>query len=280
MRAGARQFWASFLLTLGVLMPMIWCSFLWYDHSRAAAPAAQPQSGVPITAGSRETMNILLAVAPGGGVAEPHLALVALDCPGNSITVCVLPGDVSLLTPGGSAITLAESYRTAGPARAAQLLAETLEIPQPYYLAATAAGWENLLGHGARVDTTRLLDDARRDKLGLESAVAELTVSRAVTLAEAVTPARQRDGLEEIIWDAFARQCREGLASLPDAIRAQSSTLLCSLSAADLLRLDKALAHLATAEVAVETALIPGSRAGSRYMLNGESLTFAAALPG
>lgn len=278
MRAGARQFWASFFLTLGVLLPLVWCSFLWMDHARGTAPTVQAQSGVPLTPGSRETMTVLLAVAPAAPDQRPHLALAVLDCPRGRVSLCALPGDVSLLTPDGGTVTLAESYRTAGPARAAQLLAATLEIEQPAYLAATPAGWDALLRRAVRLDTTSLLETKQREKLGLEHAVAELTVQEAAALLEQPLPARVRDGLETALWDAFVCQCREELDRLPDAIRAHSSTLLCSLTAADLLRLDKALAYLAGTESRGEAAQMPGSRAGDRYLLDEKSLAFAAKL--
>lgn len=280
MRAGTKQFWASFLITLGVLLPLTWCSLLWYDTTRQSAPTARDESSLPIAAGSRESLHLLAAVAPAAPGQQPHLALVGLDGPGCRITVCALPGDTSLLTPDGGSVTLAESYLAAGPARAAQLLGDTLDISIPLYLAATPAGWDLLLGRTARLDTSSLLTDAQRRRLGLENAVTELSVAAAAALLEESLPAREKEALETALWDAFARQSREGLGALPDAIRTQSSRLLTSLGATELLRLDKLLPYLAGAEAAVTTLTVPGSRAGSLYLLNEESLAFAAGLPG
>lgn len=183
MRTGLKPFFISFLITLGVLLPFVWCGTLYYDTAHSSAePAAQPQSGVPILSGSQDSGAFLIALAPWQECPAPSLAILRLDCPQAAISVCLLPSGTVVRSPGGSA-TLAQSYLTAGPGRAAQLLCETLELPPLSYVAATPGGWALLLGDPVlRLDTASLLTPAQRTALGLEGAVGQLSLPQAAAL--------------------------------------------------------------------------------------------------
>lgn len=285
MRTGWKPFFFSFLITLGVLLPFVWCSTLYYDTAHSSAePAAQPQSGVPILSGSQDSGAFLIALAPWQECPAPSLAILRLDCPQAAISVCLLPPGTVVRSPGGSA-TLAQSYLAAGPGRAAQLLCETLELPPLSYVAATPGGWALLLGEPVlRLDTASLLTPAQRTALGLEGAVGQLSLPQAAALCAHgadLLPAESALKLRLAVWENALQQCRPQLAPLADAMRAQSSQLLTSLSATELLRLEKMLRFLSDAEsVSVRVQTMPGKAEGQRFALNEQSLALAAQLAG
>ena len=285
MRTGWKPFFISFLITLGVLLPFVWCGTLYYDTAHSSAePAAQPQSGVPILSGSQDSGAFLIALAPWQECPAPSLAILRLDCPQAAISVCLLPPGTVVRSPGGSA-TLAQSYLTAGPGRAAQLLCETLELPPLSYVAATPDGWALLLGDPVlRLDAASLLTPAQRTALGLEGAVGQLSLPQAAALcapAADLLPAESALKLRLAVWENTLQQCRPQLALLADAMRAQSSQLLTSLSATELLRLEKMLRFLSGAEsVSVRVQTMPGKAEGQRFALNEQSLALAAQLAG
>ena len=285
MRTGWKPFFFSFLITLGVLLPFVWCSTLYYDTAHSSAePAAQPQSGVPILSGSQDSGAFLIALAPWQECPTPSLAILRLDCPQAAISVCLLPPGTVVRSPGGSA-TLAQSYLAAGPGRAAQLLCETLELPPLSYVAATPGDWALLLGEPVlRLDTASLLTPAQRTALGLESAVGQLSLPQAAALcahSADLLPAESALKLRLAVWENALQQCRPQLAPLADAMRAQSSQLLTSLSATELLRLEKMLRFLSDAEsVSVRVQTMPGKAEGQRFALNEQSLALAAQLAG
>lgn len=285
MRTGWKPFFISFLITLGVLLPFVWCSTLYYDTAHSSAePAAQPQSGVPILSGSQDSGAFLIALAPWQECPTPSLAILRLDCPQAAISVCLLPPGTVVRSPGGSA-TLAQSYLAAGPGRAAQLLCETLELPPLSYVAATPGGWALLLSEPVlRLDTASLLTPAQRTALGLEGAVGQLSLPQAAALCAHgadLLPAESALKLRLAVWENALQQCRPQLAPLADAMRAQSSQLLTSLSATELLRLEKMLRFLSDAEsVSVRVQTMPGKAEGQRFALNEQSLALAAQLAG
>ena len=285
MRTGWKPFFISFLITLGVLLPFVWCGTLYYDTAHSSAePAAQPQSGVPILSGSQDSGAFLIALAPWQECPTPSLAILRLDCPQAAISVCLLPPGTVVRSPGGSA-TLAQSYLAAGPGRAAQLLCETLELPPLSYVAATPGDWALLLGEPVlRLDTASLLTPAQRTALGLEGAVGQLSLPQAAALCAHgadLLPAESALKLRLAVWENALQQCRPQLAPLADAMRAQSSQLLTSLSATELLRLEKMLRFLSDAEsVSVRVQTMPGKAEGQRFALNEQSLALAAQLAG
>ena len=285
MRTGWKPFFFSFLITLGVLLPFVWCGTLYYDTAHSSAePAAQPQSGVPILSGSQDSGAFLIALAPWQECPSPSLAILRLDCPQAAISVCLLPPGTVVRSPGGSA-TLAQSYLAAGPGRAAQLLCETLALPPLSYVAAAPGGWALLLGEPVlRLDTASLLTPAQRTALGLESAVGQLSLPQAAALcahSADLLPAESALKLRLAVWENALQQCRPQLALLADAMRAQSSQLLTSLSATELLRLEKMLRFLSDAEsVSVRVQTMPGKAEGQRFALNEQSLALAAQLAG
>lgn len=253
---GPRAFWLAFFITLGVVVPLLGSFALtavWQKQD--AAPAQQPQSGVPIrTPGPRHCGTALVAVAG----QRPAFVLLRLDARENAVTLQAVPGE-SVLQGQSGPVLLAESYAAAGPARACALLSETLGIPIDRYLALTpdtlAAALE---GAGSvRLNLTGLLSEAEQAALGLAGPVQEYDPAAAAAFLagqDAALPPDRAGSLRAGLWEAYLRQNLERLpAALPDGLRGVSGRLLTDLSAEDLYTLAQTLDFLAGAGQAQRT---------------------------
>ena len=279
MRAsGGRIFWASFLLTLAVIGPLLGLFAFWgVQQNRQAVQTQQAQSGVPIQRPG--SLSLLLAVAG----ERPAFVLARLDGASPAFRLVVVPGETVVLDGQGQPITLAESYAAAGPARAGNLLAATLGIQLDRYLAATPAVWgQSLSGLGqARVNLSPLLDEAQRRALGV-AAVAQLDAAEAVNLLQGTNLTGPPLGrLRAAVWQAFALQSQGSLAeAVPQGLRRCSGDLLTDLTALDLEELGRVLAQLTDASCSPQADLLPGrwDERTARYELEEDALTFAQAL--
>lgn len=291
MRSGKGLFWQSLFLTLLLLVPMVAAvSFFSAQRSRQQAlkQAAAAQSGVQEPAGARTTMRLLLAVQG----EEPAFLLCRVDAPARTITFCGVPGNTVVSAPTGET-TMAECYMAAGPARAAQLLADTLGLAPDFYFAATAATYAAIVGEdaAARLDTAGLLTAEQRACLSLggeaQSTVAELTAAATADFLENarlqadLSPASAAR-LRAAAWAAYLRQTPDLLKTIPEGMRSVSARTLTDMTAQDLYSLEGALAYLAgqTART-VEYTLLPGTqRITGEYALDGDSLETARELLG
>ena len=248
MRAsGGRIFWASFLLTLAVIGPLLGLFAFWgVQQNRRAVQTQQAPIQRP------GSLSLLLAVAGD----RPAFVLARLDGASPAFRLVVVPGETVVLDGQGQPITLAESYAAAGPARAGNLLAATLGIQLDRYLAATPAVWgQSLSGLGqTRVNLSPLLDEAQRRALGV-AAVAQLDAAEAANLLQGTDLTGPPLGrLRAAVWQAFALQSQGSLAeAVPQGLRRCSGDLLTDLTA----RWDERTA---------------------RYELEEDALTFAQAL--
>ena len=139
-----RLFFSALALTLLLLLPMV--GLVEYfamqrqmqERVRRANAAG---TAVQVDPASRYMGSLLLAVQK----EEPEFILLRMDAPAATLTLCGLPGNMQLAAPSGTT-TLAAAYLAAGPARAAQLLGDTLGTAPQHYLAATpscyASFWE------------------------------------------------------------------------------------------------------------------------------------------
>lgn len=254
MRAtGPKAFWLSFFITLGVVLPLMGSFALWAVwQNKDAAPAQQPQSGVPVrTPGPEHCYSLLITVA----CEQPAFVLLRLDAVQNALTVEALPGQSVLLGQAGS-VLLADSYAAAGPARAAELLAETLNIPIDRYLALTPEALCAALKDAGlvRLNLTGLLTEEEQAELGLAGPVQEYSPETAAEFLagmDARLPPERAGALRAAIWEAFLRQNLETLpAALPNGLRSVSSRLLTNLTAADLYTLGQTLNFLAAGPAA------------------------------
>ena len=244
-------FFQSLLLTLLIVLPMMGgvVYFAARRGERQAAEAAAAGTTLAEQAGARSTHRLLLAVQG----EEPAFLLLRLDGPAQQALFCALPGEMQLQAPAGTT-TLAACYLTAGPARAAKLLGDTLGIAPDAYLAATAAGFADLWGDGPaiRFDTAAVLEEAVRAELGYgQDSLAELDAAAAPEFLQAAAraglPPPALAQARAAVWAAYFRQGQPNLAALPDAVRAASARLLTDLTAQDLARLEETLTWLSGA---------------------------------
>ncbi|HJD21869.1 MAG TPA: hypothetical protein H9915_08670 [Candidatus Gemmiger faecigallinarum] len=275
MRSRKGLFWRSLFLTLLVLVPMS-AAVLFFSGQRQRQAqlelaAAAGRGEVGVDAGAQNTHRILLAVQN----ETPEFLLLRIDAPARTITFCAVPGQTQVDAPQGST-TLADCYLTAGPARAAQLLASTLETGPDAYFAATPDTYAELIGGDATAtfDTAAVLSLERRRELGYgEDHVAELTPADTETFLQTLRPGmtvRNAASLRAAVWSAYLRQNPARLSLLVDAAREQSARTLTDLTAQDLQEIGQTLAYLADrTETTVEYTVLSGAETPAGYLLDG-----------
>ncbi|TCL60791.1 hypothetical protein [Allofournierella massiliensis] len=281
MQSGPKAFWLSFFLTLAILVPLLG-GFVLYGlwQQSTAAPAQITQSGVPVASPSQENDHTLfVAVA----AEEPGFVLLRLDGMNNVIRICPVPAVSVVSAPGGPTL-LRDSYSSAGPGRAAELLSQTLNIQIDRYLAITPASlgtaWNGM--EPPRVNLTGLLEPQELAALGLsEDPVVSLAPESASEFlaklkGEGVPPARL-ERIRGAVWDAALRQQLPGLSTtLIEGLRKASSTLLSNLTLTDLYDMQDTLEFLARQQAQVEAQVVPGRWEGEeRYEFTEDSVAFA-----
>lgn len=262
MRSRTALFLESLILTLLLLLPMIGVVQFFAVQRRQQEELRQANaadSGVVVDPGSKVVRTVLTAVQQ----ENPAFVLVRVDAPAAAITFCALPGSMQVAAPAGTT-TLADCYLTAGPARAVQLLGETVGAQPDRYLAATPAVLAGLWPDGitARLDTAAYLTEDAREQKGLtDQTVLEIPPATAETaLADlgadqtAPTAARLRAGY----WCALFRQHPEQLPELVSGLRSAASRTLTDLPAQELNELEQAFRYLAgLPEITVDTEALP-----------------------
>ena len=282
MQNGPKAFWLSFFLTLAILVPLLGGFVLYGLWQRStAAPAQIAQSGVPIGSPTQENDHTLfVAVA----AEQPGFVLLRLDGVNNIIRVCPVPAASVVSAPSGPTL-LRDSYASAGPGRAAELLSQTLNIQIDRYLAiapaSLATAWNGM--EPPRVNLTGLLEPQELAALGLsEDPVVSLAPESASEFlakleGEGVPPARL-ERIRGAVWDAALRQQLPSLATtLIEGLRKASSTLLSDLTLTDLYDLQDTLDWLARRQAQVEMEVIPGrwGEDGERYEFTEDSIANA-----
>ena len=279
-KSGARAFWVAFFLTLAILMPLLGALIFYsaWQGGAAAAPAAESQAGVPVDKpGAANDLTALAVVA----AEEPSFVLVRLNALENEITLCPVPAESVLLGPTG-AVLLADSYASAGPARAAQLLASTLNIVIDRYIAIAPASLAEAWGELApvRVNLTGLLEQSELDALGLAAdPVVSLEPGQATAFVAALQlPVAREARVRGAVWQAAFRHQLEALpTALPAGPRAARGGLLTDLTATDLYDLGDTLGFLARGQAAVTAETVPGryDKQSGRYDFAQDSIAFA-----
>lgn len=283
MQNGPKAYWLSFFLTLAILIPLLG-GFVLYGlwQQDTAAPAQIAQSGVPVGSPTQENDHTLfVAVA----AEEPGFVLLRLDGVNNSIRVCPVPAASVVSAPSGPTL-LRDSYASAGPGRAAELLSQTLNIQIDRYLAiapaSLATAWNGM--EPPRVNLTGLLEPQELAALGLsEDPVVSLAPENASEFLakltdEGVPPARL-ERIRGAVWDAALRQQLEGLSTtLIEGLRKASSTLLSDLTLTDLYDIQDTLDWLARRQAPVEMEVLPGrwGEGGARYEFTEDSMASAS----
>lgn len=254
MRSKRGIFWYSLGLTLLLLLPMVLTVAFFtdqYQKQLLLRQASAADSTLHIEPGAQDRFALLLVVQQ----EDPAFVLARVDGPGQTVTLCALPGSLQVSAPAGTT-TLAECALSAGAGRAAQLLCNTVATgetaaPALHYIAATPATWAACAGKNAsvRFDTAALLGPEVRKRLGYgDDPVASCTAAQAgeliAKLESGLTGAGERCTARAAVWSAFARQDPDLLAALPEGLRSQSARLLTDLLADDLNNLEATLTYL------------------------------------
>ena len=237
-----RLFFSALALTLLLLLPMVGLVEYFAMQRQMQERVRRANAAGPA---SRYMGSLLLAVQK----EEPEFILLRMDAPAATLTLCGLPGNMQLAAPSGTT-TLAAAYLAAGPARAAQLLGDTLGTAPQHYLAATpscyASFWEQ--GTTVRLDMAALQEDTDSHQnsvaeTALRDLGAEQTDAGAARLLAAYTA-------------ALFRQNPQQLAALPGQARQASARILTDLQAQDWNTLESVFNYFSTVPaLVVETAL-------------------------
>ena len=273
---GWKSFWTALWVSLLVLLPLVaGTAVLAQRQAAGRVRASESQSGVPVQLPREENHLTLLACVAGD---DPAFVLLYLNADQNCIHLLAVPGQLAVPFSDGKA-SLADCYAAAGPARCLQGLRAVLDLPEDaHYLAATP---ETLAGlcdeYGSlRVGFSGALSPeelARFEQAGVGDWDGVSAHAFLEELAASLPPASTA-AARAAVWDAFFRQNLDALpASLPDALRSASDSLLTGLTAADLLTLEDTLELLANGQAAVTSGVLPGrwDRAGGLYTLDEEA---------
>lgn len=290
MRAGGiKSFWIAFFLTAAVMLPLMAGTLLWVRvREDRADRVSQSESGIRVQLPTTRHRYTLLLAVP--GQQAPGLVLARLDAPANRLQLAVIPAEGVVLN-GQQTLTLAQAYAGAGPARAAQLLEQTLGVEIDGYLAITADRLGEALGRADHLRTglSGALTEAELDAAGLSGETADQTAQTAHALLEELQAMVTAGSLaapalgqaRAAFWDAAVRQNLEQLpAQLPEGLRQVSSATLTSLTAQDYYRLAETLEFLVNQQAAPAAGLLPGqwNAAALRYEFDDETLAFLQAM--
>ena len=273
---GWKSFWTALWVSLLVLLPLVaGTAVLAQRQAAGRVRASESQSGVPVQLPREENHLTLLACVAGD---DPAFVLLYLNADQNCIHLLAVPGQLAVPFSDGEA-SLADCYAAAGPARCLQGLRAVLDLPEDaHYLAATPETLAGLCdGYGSlRVGFSGALSPeelARFEQAGVGDWDGVSAHAFLEELAASLSPASTA-AARAAVWDAFFRQNLDALpASLPDALRSASDSLLTGLTAADLLTLEDTLELLANGQAAVTSGVLPGrwDRAGGLYTLDEEA---------
>lgn len=278
MRSRGGLFWQSLFLTLLVLVPLsagvLYLSGQRQHQAEVELAAAAGRGDVGIDAGATNTYRLLLAVQ----TETPEFLLLRVDGPARTVTFCGVPGKTLVDAPEGQT-TLEDCYLAAGPARAAQLLTDTVGLAPDAYFAATPDTYAQIIGTDttARFDTASVMDYERRVALGYgEDNAPELTPAVTeeflATLREGMDQ-KAAASLRAAVWCVFLRQNPARLTLVVDAAREQSSRTLTSLTAQDLLKLEQTMEYLSGQTAAtIEYTVLSGRETPAGYALDEEGM--------
>lgn len=264
---GFKSFSIAFLLTAAVMLPLMAGTMLWVQVRQDRADrVSRSQSGVRIVAPTTQNRHTILIAIP--GEVAPALVLARLDAPANRLQMAVIPAEGVVLA-GQQPMTLAQAYAGAGPARAAQLLQDTLGIEIDAYLAITAAQLGQALDSAdyLRAGLSGALTEQQLAAAGLAGDAADYTVQSGHALLQQLQAMVEAGQLSSAalgraraaLWDAALRQNLEQLpTTLPDGLRKVSTGTLTSLSAQDYHTLAETLEFLVNQNVEPAAELLPG----------------------
>ena len=228
-------------------------------------------------------LSLLVCIAPTETTA-PGFLLLYLNASQNCIHALALPGELTVPF-GADETALSDCYRAAGPARCREALLSALSLPEDtHYLALAPSVLQAIADRYGmlRVGFSGALTAEELALTGCCSNVQAISAREAEELLngmEDTVPPAHKAAARAAVWDAFFRQELELLpATLPDTLRAHSSSLLTDLTAQDLLILEDTLEFLADRSAAIHTEALPGEWDGECYTLTDDSHAAVQAL--
>lgn len=276
---GWRPFWAAMLAALLVLLPLVGGTILLTRRTLRTKLASRAQSGVAIRQPKEENrLSLLVCTAP-TETTQPGFLLLYLSASQNCIHALALPGELAVPFGAGEA-SLSDCYRAAGPARCREALLSALALPEDtHYLALAPSVLQSIANRYGmlRVGFSGALTADELSRTGCSPNVQALSTREAEALlnsidADSAISPEHKAAARAAVWDAFFRQDLELLPStLPDALRAHSSSLLTDLTAQDLLILEDTLEFLADGSASVHTEALPGEWDAEHYTLSDAS---------
>ena len=277
---GWRSFWLAFLLTSLVMLPGL--AAVWDKGGQDPDPAqvSEEKSGIPIRLPDEHHQKTFLAVVTGE---EPAFLLVRLDAVEQRFALGAVPAQ-SVVRTGTGSQTLAGCYQTAGPARVARLLTETLSLPIDRYVAATPETWQAMLEElgPVRVGLNGVLTAEQRKAAGLDDKAQSWTIMGAhrflqhlEKMESLLLPPPSYGLVRATLWQGWAWQKLDQLPSvLPAGLRKYSEKLLTDLTATELLSLEETLEFLANSQTQPAAGVLPGhwNPTSRRYEFEEETL--------
>ena len=281
MRSGGwRPFWTSLLASLLVLVPLVGGTVLLSRQQLRAQlrQTARSESGVPVQLPrTTDQLTVLLCVSG----EQPGFVLAYLNASQNCVHLLGVPAVLTVPFADEQA-ALAQCYAAAGPARCREALMQVLALPEDTrYLAFSPDVLERIASRygPVRIGFSGALTEDELARYGRSRAVQGISAGDAHELlcqlqADAALSPQRTAGARAAVWDAFFRQDLELLpASLPDALRAQSSALLTDFTAQDYARLGEILEFLANRAAPIRADALPGAwdRASGTYSVTEAS---------
>ena len=266
-RKGWNPFWAALFASFLVLVPLVGGTVLLSRQQLRAQlrQAARSESGVPIQLPrTTDQLTVLLCVSG----EQPGFVLAYLNASQNCIHLLSIPSALTVPFAEGE-VPLTQCYAAAGPARCREALAQVLPLPEgTHYLALSPAVMEHLAGRygPVRVGFTGALTEAELARYGRSRSVQGISAGDAHEFlcqlqADAALSPERAAAARGAVWDAFFRQNLDLLpATLPDALRSVSSSLLTDLTALDYASLERTLEFLANHAALIETQTLPCRR--------------------
>ena len=282
---GWNPFWAALGAALLVLVPLVGGTVLLSRQqlSRQLRQAARSESGVPVQLPrTTDQLTVLLCVSG----EQPGFVLAYLNASQNCVHLLGVPAVLTVPFADEQA-ALAQCYAAAGPARCREALMQVLALPEDtLYLAFSPDVLERIASRYGpiRIGFSGALTEDELARYGRNRAVQGISAGDAHAFlcqlqADTALSPQRTAAARAAAWDAFFRQELELLpATLPDALRAHSSSLLTDLTAQDLLILEDTLEFLADRSAAIHTEALPGEWDGECYTLTDDSHAAVQAL--
>ena len=280
-----RAFLLSFCLTAGVLVPLIGCILLLQskqmqkEQEQQAQQAGVSASGVPIALPTPDDRFCCFVVLQQGE--ENHYLLLELNAVKNQISALGFPGETVVLSTQGGATTLDEAYKSAGPGRAAEQLAETLHIEIPHYLSGKA---EQIAKAATNFGSVTV------NLSGYSIPGAKASVGKAplcMMVPEQVFPlleewnldnAAQSNLLANITGEFLLSAIQTDSTQIGQLLRQCSSNLLTTLTSTEFLQIDHICKLMSSGEPEFVPQILPGKMVSGKFELNETTLGMAAQL--